>query len=138
MLTPYDVSAEKLILELKKDLKEKVKLKRPSWALFVKTGSHKERLPDNEDWFWTRAASILRRLYVDRVVGVERLRTRYGGRKHRGVKPEEFRKGSGKIIRTILQEFDELGFTKKTKKGREITKKGISYLNKISDKISKI
>jgi small subunit ribosomal protein S19e len=137
MSTPYEIPAEKLIVETAKDLKEKMKLKRPKWSLFLKTGAHKERMPDDENWWWIRAASILRKLYLQGgEVGVERLRTSYGSRKHRGVKPEKFHKSGGKIIRTILQEFDALGFTEKTKKGRKITNKGREYINKISSKVS--
>ncbi len=139
MTTPYEVPAEKLIPEVAKDLKEKIKLERPEWALFVKTGAQRERMPDDEEWWWKRAASILRKIYLKGDhLGVERLRTVYGGRKNRGVKSEKFRKSGGKIIRTILQEFDKLGFTETTKKkGRKITPKGISYLDKISSRISK-
>lgn len=138
MATPYEVKAEKLISETAQDLRENKKLKRPQWALFVKTGVHKERIPDEEDWWWKRAASVLRKLYLkDGYIGVEKLRTEYGGRKEKGSKPEKFHKGGGKIVRTILQEFDELNFTKKDKKkGRKITPEGISYLDKISSKIA--
>lgn len=139
MTTPYEVPADKLILAVAKDLKERIKLESPKWSQFVKTGSHKERIPEDEDWWWKRAASILRKIYLEGdYVGVERLRTVYGGKKNRGVKTEKFYKGGGKIIRVILQEFDKLGFTEKTKKkGRKITGKGKSYLDKISSKISR-
>ncbi len=137
MTTAKDVPVGKLIEETAKDLKEKIKLNKPEWTAFVKTGADKERVPDNDDWWWMRAAAILRKVYMsDRLVGVQRLRVAYGGRKHRGVKPEKFYKTGGKIIRTILQEFDSLGFTEKKAKGRLITKKGAEYLDKISEKIS--
>jgi len=55
----------------------------------------------------------------------------YGGRKNRGVKPERFYKGSGKVIRAILQGFDNLGLTEKSPKGRKITEKGMTYLNNL-------
>ncbi|MFN3528076.1 MAG: 30S ribosomal protein S19e [Candidatus Altarchaeaceae archaeon] len=132
----YDVPADKLINKVAIDLKENIKFKKPEWADFVKTGVSRERAPDNPDWWWIRAASILRKLYIrGKPVGVSRLRTAYGGRKNRGVAPEHFYKGSGKIIRTILQQFDELGFTEKVDKGRIITPKGTSYLDKISKTI---
>lgn len=136
MTTPYDVSADKLINVVSKDLKENLKFKKPEWADFVKTGVSRERAPEDADWWWVRAASILRKLYIkNKGIGVERFRTVYGGRKNRGVKPEHFYKGSGKVIRTILQEFDNLGLTEKTQKGRKITKKGITYLNNLCKKL---
>jgi small subunit ribosomal protein S19e len=142
MAIVYDVPAEELIEAVAKDLKEKQKLACPDWAKFVKTGSNAERCPENPDWWWVRAASVLRKVYVDGPIGVSRLRTVYGGRKNKGVKPERFRRAGGKILRTILQELDELSFTKKTDKsqnpplkGRIITKEGQSYLDKVATDI---
>ena len=135
MATPYEIETETLIQKVAIDLKNNIKLKKPDWASYIKTGSYKERQPDNEDWWWMRAASVLRHIYVDGPVGVQRLRVKYGGKKNRGVKPEKFIKGSGKIIRFILQEFDKLGFTEKKRGGRKITPKGQAYLDSISSKI---
>jgi len=138
MATAYDVSAEKLISEVAQDLKTKVKLEMPEWASLVKTGAHKERIPENEDWWWFRAASLLRKLYVRGPIGVQKLRVLYGGRKNKGVKPEKFYPAGGKVIRTILKEFDGLGFTQKMEKeGRKITPKGQAYLDKIASGILK-
>ncbi len=137
MATVYEVPTDKLIAKTAEDLKTNIKLKRPDWTEFVKTGTHRERQPDNPDWWYSRAASILRKVYINGPVGVQRLRTVYGDRKHRGVKPEEFRRAGGKILRIILKEFDNLGFTEKSGNGRIITKKGQSYLDKISSEINK-
>ena len=138
MATVYDVNAEELIKKASADLKEKIKLSRPDWAIYVKTGAHKERQPDSPDWWWVRAAALLRKIYVDGPVGVQRLRTVYGGRKHRGVKPEEFRRGGGKVIRTIIQELDKLGFTEKSKTdGRTVTSKGREYLDELATSLVK-
>ena len=135
MTTVYDVPAKDLIERTAKDLKENVKLERPEWSNYVKTGVDKERKPENPDWWWTKAASVLRKTYMEGPIGVQKLRTIYGGRKNCGVKPEKFRRASGKIIRTILKEFDQLGYTEKVKGGRGITPKGRSYLDKISTNI---
>jgi len=135
MATVYEAPAEKLIAETARDLKENVKIKKPDWAHFVKTGTHVERLPDDPDWWWLRAASILRKVYMNGPVGVHRLRTAYGGRKHRGVKPEEFRRAGGKNIRTILKQLDEAGYTEKAPGGRRISAKGRSYLDKIASSV---
>ena len=53
-----------------------------------------------------------------------RLRTRYGSRKNRGVKPERFKRGSGKIIRVILQQADwSAGITEIAKYLKELKAK---------------
>jgi len=137
MATVYDVLAEKLIKETSTDLKENLKLEMPEWAYFVKTGPSRERKPVDPDWWWIRSASLLRRIYIEGPVGVQRLRTRYGGRKNRGHKPEEFRRAGGKVLRTILRQMDEAGLTRSDKRGRIITPKGQSYLDKISSRMTK-
>ncbi|MFH1403120.1 MAG: 30S ribosomal protein S19e [Candidatus Altiarchaeota archaeon] len=137
MTTIYDVPVRELIDEAARDLKDNVKLERPEWSTYVKTGVNKERMPEDQNWWWTRAASVLRKIYIEGPIGVQKLRVKYGGSKNRGRKPEEFRMASGKIIRTILKEFDDAGFTEKVKGGRVITAKGRSYLDKISAKIEK-
>jgi len=136
--TVYDVKPDALITETAKNLKENIKLAKPDWAENVKTGTNKERAPDDPDWWWVRGASLLRRIYVDGPVGVERLRVHYGGRKRRGRRPPEFRKSGGKILRALLQEFDKQGFTEKvggTGGGRKVTGKGQKYLDNIASKI---
>lgn len=40
------------------------KLKLPDWVDLVKTGLYKELAPFDEDWFYIRAASIARHLYL--------------------------------------------------------------------------
>lgn len=118
--------AEKL-----KDIKE---IEAPEWSYFVKTGTSRQRAPTEEDFWQKRAASILRQLYLNGVVGVERLRTRYGGRKNRGVRPAKFRKSSGKIIRLILQQLEKAALVEQVKDlqfGRRLTKKGKDFLDSI-------
>jgi len=137
MTTVYDVPAGKLIEAVAIDLKDKVKLPKPEWSTFVKTGAHRERSPENEDWWWIRAAALLRKIYVDGPVGVQRLRVVYGDRENKGHKPEKFRRAGGKIIRTALQELDRVGFTEKVgKEGRKVTSKGKSYIDRIASTVA--
>jgi small subunit ribosomal protein S19e len=135
MANVYSVPGTELVKEIAKDLKENKKIAQPPFVEFVKTSCSKERAPDDLNWYYTRMASILRRIYIDGPVGVQRLRTYYGGRKNRGVKPHHFKKGSGKIVRSCLQALEKEGLIKKDKKGRVITPKGQSYLNKKSKEV---
>ena len=107
MTTVYDVPADLLINRVAEELKNDSKVKSPEWVNFVKTGVHKERRPENPDWWYVRAAALLRRVYIDGPVGVNSLRTHYGGKKDRGSRPEKFRRGSGAIIRRALQQLEE-------------------------------
>ncbi|HDN74074.1 30S ribosomal protein S19e [Archaeoglobales archaeon] len=133
MTTVYDVPADILIRRVADKLKNMVAP--PEWAKYVKTGTHKQRGPQQSDWWYLRLASIFRRVYIDGPVGIERLRTYYGGRKRRGVKPPKFRKGSGAIIRTALHQLEQLGFLKKTKDGRVVTPMGRSFLDKVANEV---
>lgn len=116
-------------------IKKSGDFEKPEWIAIVKTGANKERPNTDDDFWYKRAASILRQVYIKGVVGVERLRTRYGGRKDRGVKPAEFRKAGGKIIRTILQQAEKSGLLEKVKgrkSGRQLTKTGKEFLESVA------
>ncbi|MHA1588208.1 MAG: 40S ribosomal protein S19, partial [Candidatus Thorarchaeota archaeon] len=90
MPTVYDIPANILIRRLALDIKARKEITPPEWASYVKTGAHKERAPDQEDWWFTRCASIMRKVYLRGPIGIERLRVEYGGKKRRGVKPNKF------------------------------------------------
>ncbi len=135
MVTVYDVPADVLIKKVAEYLKNKITP--PEWHIFVKTGHFKERAPEQEDWWYIRAASILRKLYIHGPMGIEKLRREYGGRKNRGHAPEHTYKASGAIIRKILQQLESIGLLKKTSKGRMITDKARAILDSFSYEIWK-
>jgi small subunit ribosomal protein S19e len=116
----YQMPVGEYNTKLAEALKQVEEFKAPEWVLFVKSGMSKKRPPQEDDFWHKRAASILRQIYVRRAVGVNRLKTRYGSKKNRGRRPERFRKGSGKIIRTILQQAEAAGLVEKTTEGKRI------------------
>ena len=125
----YSIGHRELNNKLAEALKEFPELKAPDWALLVKSSVARQRPPFDEDFWYKRTASILRQLYIRRNVGVNRLKTRYGGRKNRGMKPAKFKKGSGKAIRLIFQQAEAAGLVQKIeKKGRKLTPKGINLI----------
>ncbi|OGI15147.1 30S ribosomal protein S19e [Candidatus Micrarchaeota archaeon RBG_16_49_10] len=118
-----------------KELKAINEIKPPEWSQYAKTGSHRKFPPADAEWWYTRASSVLRRIYLDGPVGVQRLRTFYGGRKDRGHKPERFRRSGGGHIRKILQQLEAAGFVQKNeqgKRGKVMSKKGMEFINKVS------
>ena len=142
MATVFDVNPHTLIGKLKDELKKVEQVKPPEWAKFVKSGASKVKPPEQEDFWYTRAASILRQIYVQgKPIGVQRLRVKFGSKIRKKSKPKHFARGSGKIIRNILQQLEAAGFIQKTTinthKGRVLTKKGKSYLDKLSAQIHK-
>jgi small subunit ribosomal protein S19e len=138
MVTVQEVDHQDFINRLKEELKKIENIKEPSWMKFAKSGSHKERPPEQKDFWYIRAASILRRLYIDGPIGVDRLRTYYGGRKSRGTKPSKFRKASGNIIRKILQQLEGARLVEKAgKSGRKLTSNGRRLLDRIAYEVKK-
>lgn len=146
MPTAYDVPAELLIAKIAEELKKEADITPPEWASYVKTGVHKENAPIQNDWWYTRAAAILRTIYMRGPIGVSRLRLKYGGKHRRGVKPEHFARGSGTIIRKILQQLEKAGYIEKREEhsskgrvivGRNITPKGHSFIDKLATQIKK-
>ena len=131
----YDVPQNELIEKVAEELKKKPEIKPPVWAPFVKTGVHKERVPVSRDWWYIRTAAVLRSVYKIGPVGVSKLRTRYGGKKNRGVKTEHFYRGSGNILRKALQQLETAGLVSKAtaeKKGRVVTPKGQAMLHRVA------
>lgn len=130
----YTKDPEEFIIKLANALKEMPEFESPVWVSFVKSGTSKQRPPADYDFWYTRAASILRHLYLKGVVGVGRLRTRYGSRKDRGGRPDKFKKAGGKIIRVILQQAEKAGLVERVNRlqhGRRLTQKGRDFLDSI-------
>ncbi|MCD6235671.1 MAG: 30S ribosomal protein S19e [Thaumarchaeota archaeon] len=130
MVSPVQLAEPmKVIEKVAAYLKENKVIEPPQWAMFVKTGVHKERPPQDPDWWYIRAAAVLRKLYLNGPIGVSRLRKMYGGRHRRGHRPPKFAKGSGAVIRKILQQLEEAGLAEKAdNKGRVASKKGKELL----------
>jgi len=141
MVNVFDINPQKLIERAAKKLAEDKIIEMPDWANFVKTGRHKERPPVRRDWWYVRAAAVLRSVYKLGPIGTEKLRTKYGGRQERGYQPEVFRKSGGSVIRKILQQLEKANFIKKVEKGvhkgRVIAPKGKSFLDKTALEILK-
>ena len=134
MPTQYDISPNELNDKLAARLKGEEAITPPEWAPFVKTGHFKARPPVKEDWWYSRAAAVFRKVSMRGPIGVAKLRVLYGGKKNRGYKPEKFGKASGNIIRKILQQLEKAELIKQDQKGvhkgRVLTPKGQSLLDK--------
>lgn len=139
-MSMYKADINQLLELTAKKLQEIEQIKAPEWAPFVKTGVHKERPPVRQDWWYIRAASILRTVRLKGPIGVNKLRVKYGGRKSRGYKPERFRKGSGNIIRKALQQLRAAGLIEQKEehgyKGNVITGKGMSLLDQVAKEVA--
>jgi small subunit ribosomal protein S19e len=136
MVTVYDVPAERLILKTAEKLKENDKIVPPAWAEFAKTGRHTERAPVQDDWWYTRAASILRKLYVKGPMGSSKLAAEYGGYADKGAMPNRAVKGSRSIARKCMMQLEAAGYlVSKDKQGRRISPAGQSLLDNTAKEV---
>lgn len=133
----YDVEGGKYTAKLASLLKKMPEFEMPEWAHYVKTSMTKERPPENADWWYVRAASILRQIYLRGTLGVGRLSTKYGSKMDRGMRPPRVYAGSKKVIRVILQQAEKAELLEKVKEGRhgrKLTKKGKQFLDETAGK----
>lgn len=130
MTTVFDVPATPLIEETARRLKEVAQVAPPEWAPFVKTGIHTEKPPVQADWWHTRVAAVLRKVYTEGPIGTEKLRTHFGGFRDRGSRPNKAVKGSGSIAREALQQLEAAGLVSTVQaQGRIVTARGRSLMD---------
>eukprot|EP01041_Mallomonas_annulata_P002093 gene2093-4095_t len=133
-----DVAAEKFIAAYAQVLKNNDKFHVPKWADTVKTGVSRELAPYDPDWFFVRAASIARKIYLRQGTGVGALKTRYGKVYRRGARPEKHQDAAGGIIRTILTTLDTLKITEKCPKGgRRVSRVGQQALDLVAGQVAR-
>ncbi|KAL2891443.1 40S ribosomal protein S19 [Ceratocystis lukuohia] len=116
-----DVDAQKFIGAYAAFLKRQGKLPIPA-------------APQNIDWFYVRAASVARHVYLRKTVGVGRLRKVHGTAKNRGVRPSKHIDASGNVDRKIFQALEKIGVLEQDeeKGGRRITEAGQRDLDRIA------
>merc|ERR1712087_215838 len=132
-----DMASHDFVVAYASHLKRIGKIEVPKWADLVKTASYKELAPYDPDWYYIRAAAIARRVYIRKGTGVGGLKKAFGGRLHRGTRPERFATGSGSIARHILKQLETLKIIEKVAggKGRQITAQGQRDLDSIAGQI---
>ena len=69
-ITVRDVAPAVFIEAYALHLKNSDRFEIPKWTDLVKTGVHKELGPTDDDWYFVRAASIARKVYLKPGVGV--------------------------------------------------------------------
>lgn len=87
----------------------------------------------NPDWYYVRAASIARKIYLNGGIGVGTLAHWYGGAAKKGNGAWHFRKASRGLIRHILINLQNAGTVELTENGgRRITSEGQMELDTIA------
>lgn len=125
MATAFDVPASKLIPKIAEQLRSLDAIAPPEWARYVKTGRHREKSPVDELWWHTRAAAVLRKIYMHGPVGTTRIAAMFGGKADRGSKPNKAVRGSRSISRLAVQQLEKSQLVQKDKEGgRVVSPKG--------------
>jgi len=135
--TVYDVASNLFVERLASELRETVEqLKPPAWVGRAKASLHAEAPPVSEDWWYIRASSVMRKLYVHGPSGVSHLAAAYGGRLSRGPASERAWAGGRSSIRKILQQLESAGLVEKQRKeGRALTGKGRAIMDQLASSI---
>jgi small subunit ribosomal protein S19e len=137
MAKVFDVPADDLISKLSDQLKKDKKINPPEWASYVKTGTHVEKIPQNRDWWYTRCASLVRKVYLHGPIGISDLKSYYGGRKRIGYNLDHHKDAGGAIIRNALQQLEASGYVEKKSKGRSISSEGMKRVDRLATEIFK-
>jgi small subunit ribosomal protein S19e len=137
MAKVFDVPANELISRLTDQLKKDKKINPPEWTSYVKTGAHAEKIPQNKDWWYTRCASLVRKVYLHGPIGISDLKSYYGGRKRIGYNLDHHKDGGGAIIRNALQQLEASGYVEKKGKGRIISNEGMKRVDRLATEIFK-
>ena len=83
MTTYYDVPADLLIGTLSSELQGFEQINPPEWAEYAKTGTHRERPPTQDDWWFIRSAAVLRKVGMKGPIGTNHMAQLFGGPKDR-------------------------------------------------------
>merc|ERR1712189_175301 len=83
----------------------------------VKDVKQKELAPSDENWFYIRAASTVRHLYLRGGAGVGSMTKIYGSRQRNGVCPAHYSVGSKNVARKVLQALELLKMIEKDPNG---------------------
>ncbi|ACO70480.1 predicted protein [Micromonas commoda] len=134
--TVKDVPAQEFVIALAQYFRSTGKMEVPTWVDIVKTASYKELAPYDPDWFYIRAASMARKLYVSGNMGVGAFRKNYGGARNDGVCRFHHAIGSGSVARAILKQLEAVGVVEKGPKGRRITPSGQRDLDRIAGRVA--
>lgn len=138
MTTAHEVPQDLLISKLADHLKHVSQVSQPQWTAFAKTGSHALREPNEKDWWYTRCASLLRKIYIHGPVGLTQLESDYGGRKKVGYYVGHHRDAGGSAIRKAIQQLEAAGLVaKQGHRGRILTGKGVSLVDRQASEILK-
>merc|ERR1712087_403561 len=132
-----DVNQHEFTKALSAFLKKSGKLKVPEWSDIVKLGRFNELSPYDNDWYYTRAASVCRHLYIRAPAGVGAFTKIYGSKKRNGTAPSHNCRANRGVCRKVLQSLEALKMVEKDPNtgGRRLTGTGRRDLDRIAAQV---
>ena len=128
-----DVSSEAFVKAYAAHLKKSGTIELPKWVDTVKTGTHRALAPIDPDWFYIRAASVARKVYLRPGTGVVGLTHVYGGASQSGVRKSHHCRSAHGLIRNIMKQLETQGLMQSHPNGgRSLTSKGRKELDLIA------
>eukprot|EP00760_Papus_ankaliazontas_P017649 PhM_4_TR17360/c0_g1_i3/m.21567/K02966/RP-S19e, RPS19; small subunit ribosomal protein S19e len=130
-----DVEPAKWIAAFAGHLKQQGSIEVPEFVDYAKTGPNRILPPQNADWYYVKAAAVLRRVYLRPFTGIGGLRKVFG--KCWGLsRPVHFQVASGGVLRKVLQSLEKLGLVAKSNDGgRVITKAARRDCDRVAMKV---
>lgn len=115
--TVKDVAPAKFIAAYAAHLKKGGKVALPAWVDLVKTSSNNELAPLDPEWYYIRAAAIIRRIYIRGGIGIGYMRKVFGRADREGPTPVHMGLCSGSVIRSVLKNLEKMGLVEKDARG---------------------
>lgn len=139
MIEIFNVKPDAFNSVLAEHLKSTDKLTLPKNVDIVKTCHGKQRAPADKDWYYKRAASIIRKMVVathrGEHIGVTKLSRKYGCSKNRGSRPSKHVDGARGHIRKILQDLEKAEWVVTDAGDRKISDLAMEEMRQLIGKI---
>ncbi len=90
-----------------------------------------------ENWWYTRCASLVRKVYLHGPIGISDLKSYYGGRKRIGYNLDHHKDAGGAIIRNALQQLEASGYVEKRARANRYQTKACKRVDRLATEIFK-
>lgn len=131
----YEVRPEKFNEALKSYIKSTNKVVPPQDHDIMKTGEGRQQAPTEDDWYFTRMASIMRQISIRGEVTPEFLAEKYGNRKNRGCRPSKYVGAYRELGVSVLENLKNMGWINTESSQDMLTEKGKTVVREIIEKV---
>ncbi|ESU36657.1 SSU ribosomal protein S19E, partial [Giardia duodenalis] len=133
------VPADVFINSFAAHLKNRGIIKCPAFTDYVKTGVSRQYAPRDADWFYIKAASVIRHFYISgsHSIGVAGLARKYSSLQKGKTTPHHTKRASCKVIRSIVSQFLGQKLLIAGERGRHISPNGRKMVEDFAEGLQK-